>query len=329
MEKYERLINEAWQLLDGLSVKTNDPDEGPRCGKCGRPLEERDRAEGYRVCPSCGKVAEIYIDDKAEWRTHVDAHTGIKGGQARCGPAPGILFPKSSMSTTIAGPANSRLQRTHQWNSMTSSERSLHQTMKYYENLEAQYKLGGQVTATATEIFSALASMIDAYRSGTKRNNNKQSLQAACLYFACRRVGCPRNRREISTMTGVPLKFVTKGINMFVDIMDGDYVSDEPLRAQDFAARYCSALDLPFSLQKQLLALLGALDEMGLQFGVSPCSVCCGALYFLCQLTGRKVTREAIHETCGSSVAVMGKVHSVLAPLTDEFRRRLDIGVDH
>lgn len=326
MEKYDKLICEAWKLLDGLSLKGGKADSGSECERCGRQLEEGDRAEGYRVCRACGNVKDIYIDDKAEWRTHTDPHTGIKGGtQARCGAAPGHLFPKSSLSTNISGPPGNRLQRTHQWNSMNSSERSLHQTMKYYENLEAQHKLGAQVTMTATEIFFTVASTIEAYKSGTKRNNNKQALQAACLYFSCRRVGCPRNRREISSMTGVPLKFVTKGINMVVDMMGGDYVSEEPLRAQDFAPRYCNALDLPFAIQKKLVVVLDALDEMKIHFGVSPCGVCCGAIYFVCQLVGHKITRESVHSACGSSVAVMGEVQSVLMPLTDSLRDRLGL----
>jgi len=322
----EKTLDQAWKLFDALSISDGGADAPARCSKCSRPLEENDRAEGYRVCTDCGKVSEIYIDDKAEWRTQTDANTGVKKAkQDRCGAAPGHLFPKSSLSTTISGPAGNRLQRTHQWNSMTSSERSLHQTMRYYENLEAQNKLGLQVTSTATEIFSSLSSTIDAFSSGGKRNNHKQALQAACLYFACRKVGCPRNRREISAMTDVPLRFVTKGINMFMDIMGGEYDDREPLRAQDFAPRYCSALHLPFQFQKQLLTLLDIFDELGVQFGVSPCSTCCGAIYFLCQLTRRRVTREAIHAACGSSVAVMGKVQGLMHPLAATVQDRLGI----
>ena len=306
-----RNIGAAWQLFDELRERKNDQrrsSDVQHCPKCSRSLEDNDRAEGYRVCPACGTVTDINVDDKAGWRKNTDT-TRTKSN--------------NTGGKTLA--ACQRLQQSHQWNSMTSMERSMHQTMRYFENLEGQWKLGSQVAATATEIFSSLSGMIDTFRGGTKRCNNKQSLRAACLYFACKQVGCPRNRREVSEMLDIPLKTVTKGINLFTDIMGGEYDGGEPLKARDFAPRYCNLLELPFEFEKRLLALLDFFEHLPVQFHVSPCSECCGAIYFMSHLLNRKLSREEIHVRCGSSVAVMGKVHSAMLPYEDVVRDRLSL----
>jgi transcription initiation factor TFIIIB Brf1 subunit/transcription initiation factor TFIIB len=310
-----RNIGAAWDLFDELREQKNDQKpigDVQQCPKCSRSLEENDRAEGYRVCPACGTVTDINVDDKAEWRNNTD-------GTATRTKA------NSATGKTGAAPASQRLQRSHQWNSMTSMERSMHQTMRYFENVEGQWKLGPQVAATATEIFNSLSGMIDAFRGGTKRCNNRQSLRAACLYFACKQVGCPRNRREVSEMLDMPLKNVTKGINLFTDIMGREYDEGKPLKARDFAPRYCNLLELPFEFEKRLLALLDFFERLPVRFHVSPCSECCGAIYFMSHLLNRKLSREEIHLRCGSSVAVMGKVHSAMLPYEEVVREKLSL----
>src|ERR1044071_5236589 len=114
-----RNIGAAWDLFDELREQKNDQTSNgdpQQCPKCSRGLEDNDRAEGYRVCPACGTVTAINVDDKAVWQNSTD-------------------MPRTKASSTNgkAGAASQRLQRSHQWNRMTSMERSMHQTMRYFE----------------------------------------------------------------------------------------------------------------------------------------------------------------------------------------------------
>ena len=307
-------IEHVWKTFDKLKLATTLPDsdssDSSVCRACGKTVFETDINEGYRVCKHCGVVGDINVDPTAEWRCFTLSNGTKDASAARCGPAANPFFPEGQLSTMIGGTSKQRLQKVHQWNSVTTKERNITQAAKEFEQVAGIGQLGQRVVNTALELYVGVYNMIEQHKSASKRCSHRQGLKAACVYFACKQTGCPRERKELAGIFGVEIKVVTKGINLFMDIMGSDFIELAPLRAEDFIPRYCTLLELPFSYQTKSLAVMEALTHVG--FDMTPPNLAAGALFFVSQSFNGLLTKELIHDRCGTSLAVIGRSYHLI-----------------
>jgi transcription initiation factor TFIIIB Brf1 subunit/transcription initiation factor TFIIB len=287
------------------------------CSGCSSPFDSSLISDGYIVCQECGLVQDICLDQNAEWRCFANDAGGKNISGVRCGDTASSLLPGTQLNTYIGG-KDKRLQRVHQWNNLTQKERNLHQIYKDYEQIGQSHDIPHCVIAAAAELYNKLYTEMEKQNCGVKRCNVRQGLKAACLYYACKQLDMPRERKEIAEMVGNNAKIVTKGCNSFLDIMGGEYVNLEPFTPEDFVTRFSLLMGLPYSFQVKLKNIVKYISQLESLSDNTPTSVTCACIYFISVEYKLGISKEDIHKKCGSSTNIIVKTYAKITPYRDE-----------
>lgn len=280
------------------------------CTGCGNELHE-EAHNGYRICESCGTVIENVIDTGAEWRCF-NTVNGRDQSMVRCSETRNPLMPDSYQLNTFISSGDKRLQRVHQWNNMTTRERMLQQIYKEFEDLTQEHDLPHVVYKTMCEYYYGVYTAMDERNYGVKRCNIRQGLKAACLFYSCKHHKIPREVKEIARMLDLPRKTITRGCNLFAEIMGDDFLRLPPFKPTDFVERYCATLGVSFQLTKKAQQILEIVETRRLFHESTPPSVAAAAIYRVLQQSNdssdTKVTFEVMQKKCDVSKTVLTKI---------------------
>ncbi len=283
------------------------------CAECGEDFVNQYISDGFLVCTGCGLVKDVFIDSNAEWRCFSTSVGAKDVSGVRCGEAASSLLPGTQLNTYIGG-KDKRLQRMHQWNNVSAKERNLHQIFKEFEQIGFSNNLSKSIVNTSFELYSKLYTEMENQNSGVKRCNVRQGLKAACIFFACKQLEVPRERKEIADMLHTTTKIVTKGCNSFMDIMGGDYVKMEPFKPNDFVTRFSQVLNIPYQHQLRLRAIVTYVSSLKELSDNTPPSVTSACVYFLSTHFKLDISKSDIHEKCGSSQIIITKTYNKIVP---------------
>ena len=171
--------------------------------------------DGATICTACGTLLDIPLETGAEYRWF-SSDNGVD--PSRCGFPLNHLMPESSLGTMIlANTGNKlmrRIKRYHMWNMMPYRERTL---WTIFEGLQVRAANAGVSTAVieeTKELFAQLT-MTTSCRGQVQRD----AMLAACLWEALKRHDTPRMPKDIADMFNLPLKYVTKGIKSFQNLL--------------------------------------------------------------------------------------------------------------
>lgn len=292
------------------------------CISCGEEVVDQHVSDGFLVCTNCGVVQDSFIDSSAEWRCFSNASGGKDVSGVRCGDVANSLLPGTQLNTYIGG-KDKRLQRVHQWTNLSSKERNLHQIYKEFEQIGMTNNLSKLIVSSAADLYSKLYTEMENKNCGVKRCNVRQGLKAACLYFACKQLSVPRERKEIADMLGNTTKIVTKGCNSFLDIMGGDYVKMDPFKPEDFVARFSQMLSIPYQYQHKLEAVVEYVASLDILADNTPTSVTSACIYFISIEYELGLTKDEIHEKCGSSQIIITKTYNKILPFREDILKIL------
>lgn len=294
------------------------------CTVCGATFDDQQISDGFLVCRECGLVQNVCIDSNAEWRCFSTSNGGKDVSGVRCGDIASTLLPGTQLNTFIGG-KDKRLQRVHQWNNLTPKERNLHQIYKEFEQIGQTHDLARNVISAATDLYNKLYTEMENKNCGVKRCNVRQGLKAACLYFACKQMDTPRERKEIAAMVGNTTKIVTKGCNSFLDIMGEEFRHLEPFKPEDFVSRFSLLIGLSYPYQLKLLKLVRHVSTLEPLSDNTPTSVTSACIYFLSCHFDLSITKEDIHRKCGSSQIIINKTYNKILPFTDTLLNILQV----
>lgn len=304
---------------------------------CNRTVDRT--VDGFLICSGCGTAKDIQIDTGAEWRSFPSASGGgfdAKGKSSviRCGEPASLLMPGTQLNTYIGKGGSARQQRIHQWYNVSAKERSLYQIFAEYQQIAATYGISTNTAMCATELYRQLQNEQESRNAGVKRCNVRQGLKAACLFYACKKMRNPRERKDIADMFESTTKIVTRGCNTFLDVMGDEFVKMEPLRAQDFLARFCRLLGISYPDELEITKIVQAASALDVLADSTPTSIASGCIYFYCVEHDRGITKLAIRDKCGSSQAIVSKIFNKLClyrkmiiPNCPEVNEHVDVDV--
>ena len=306
--------------MEEKNKKSLNDESATKCSSCGTSSDQSVVSEGFSVCLTCGTVRDVHIENTAEWRSFA-TNNGRDVSGVRCGAPPSIFLPDSQLSTYIG---DRRLQRFHQRNNLTGAERKLHKLHTDMEQLGDLHNLPKTVILETVKIYKRLYAEIEATNSGIKRCNVRQGLTAACLYYACRQMMVPRERKTIAEMLGTTTKVVTKGCNEFLDIMGGEFIQIEPFVPSDFVERYSQILEIPFNIQKKLERAVRYVSNFQCLSESNPTSITAACIHYVAQRFDLNISKEDIQKKCGPSQAVVSKVYKILKDRDTEIEKAMN-----
>lgn len=215
------LGDEELRLLSYLSIeKTVDESEDAswHCDECN--TNEHIRTENDTViCTRCGEIFEHVLDQGPEyrWFTGEDRNPD----PTRVGAPQNPLLPESSLGTTMIlrknhGNAMRKIKRYHTWNLMPYRERNLWGIFEGLHVRAINAGIGLGVLDEAKRLYAQLSSLC------VCRGTQKEALLAACLYESLKRSRTPRRPKDIGSIFQINIKYVTKGLKQFANLLDMD-----------------------------------------------------------------------------------------------------------
>lgn len=276
---------QAATLNDQNSGKLLELDSSsPRCAQCGSAQFVCQNA--LSVCCECGAVAE---SDEGEVMVAGAASTST-----------------SSLGTLIRGSSKQALCKRQIWLSSAKDKRRRAVAAEFAQ-LSSALQMPGHVIEAAVQLFDTLITRLNVGYYHCKR---RAELRAACVYHASRECNLPLQRKEIATKLNIPLRSVTKGINVFLDVMDRRFRSAPPINAFDFVDRFCAALNVVD--REYVRDILTAIHALGLLADKTPTSQAAAAILFAVGERHLNLTRDQIQAQSFTSAAVLLKNQSIL-----------------
>jgi transcription initiation factor TFIIIB Brf1 subunit/transcription initiation factor TFIIB len=171
------------------------------------------------LCIRCGEVFEHLLDQGPEyrWFSGDDRNTD----PTRVGAPQNPLLPESSLGTTMLlrkhhGNAMRKIKRYHTWNLMPYRERNLWGIFEGLHVRAINAGVGVGVLEEAKRLYAQLSALC------VCRGTQKEALLAACLYEALKRSGTPRRPKDIGIIFQINIRYVTKGLKQFANLLNLD-----------------------------------------------------------------------------------------------------------
>lgn len=282
--------------------------------------------DGIIVCRNCHTEYGGMIDDNAEWRNY-GADDNRSTDPARCGASVNPLLLESSYGTTIGYTKSmffNRLKQLNNWQSMPYPERSLKLVFDRLSYSGVNSGLTQNIIEFSHKLFTEVSKMQNSNDLGeTKlsRGDIRDGLISACMFYACKEYDVSRSPQEIGRICGVGSSDVTRGINLFYELMKNSKsinVNNHITRYSDFIERYCNNLGIDSKTTNIIISFSEKVNSLKILTQNTPQAMACGCIYFIITMYNMNITKTNISEKCGISVPTITQSYKRLLPYTKQ-----------
>ncbi len=323
---------------DGTRVRTKERASRPRttpdetetqqaaesvCPECGGQVVVDER-QGERHCTDCGWIDETPVLDRGpEWRAYT---TDEKRSKSRVGSPETQLLHDKGLSTKIGwqdrdarGNALSerkrrQIRRLRTWNeryrSTDSKDRNLRQALGEIDRMASALGLPTSVRETASVIYRR------ALDDGLLPGRSIEGVATASLYASARLDGVSRSLDEMLVVSRVDelelqrtYTYLTRELGLTVP----------PTHPREYIGRFASELGCTDETERRARELVDAAVDKGVHSGKHPVGIAASALYGAGQLTGEKMTQEAVSDVATvSKVTIRNRYREVMRAALEE-----------
>jgi len=286
------------------------------CGEYNSMVD--DTVHSVRVCTKCGQVNDNLVDQNPEWRQFED-----DGGKdvGRCSMPINKLLPQSSLGTTIAGNYKSRLKTLHQWSQMPYKERSLNAVFKIIHN-KCQSGAILKCIEDDAKIMYKLISECKHVKGKNKgrviiiRGKNRESLIAACVFFACRRNKKTRSQKEIADLFDLKYTEITRGCKLFIKLMKLRKLelSIGTSLPEHFVVRFCNELKIKKHYINQAMKIAKNIRKLDIASVHTPFSTATSSILLMADINGlRSISKKKLSNKFNVSEVTLTKTYKKIS----------------
>ena len=227
----ERFNAEQYKSIDSMNIdeptirNTNEDTDEIQNEDYSWSCENCDTDENIKMinetvlCTRCGEVFEHILDQGPEYRWFSGDDRNID--PTRVGAPQNPLLPESSLGTTMLlkkhhGNAMRKIKRYHTWNLMPYRERNLWGIFEGLHVRAINAGIGIGVLEEAKRLYTQLSALC------VCRGTQKEALLAACLYESLKSSGTPRRPKDIGLIFQINIRYVTKGLKQFANLLNLD-----------------------------------------------------------------------------------------------------------
>ena len=306
-------LSERAQTAVGESGEQTDGD----CPDCGGAIVT-DESQAERHCVDCGRVVESDgLDRGPEWRAYTHEERASK---SRVGSPQTELLHDRGLSTKIGwrdedargNPLSDRkrrqIQRLRTWDeryrAADSKDRNLRQALGEIDRMASALGLPETVRETASVIYRR------ALDDGLLPGRSIEGVATAALYASARLDGVARSIDELVTVSRVGELELQRTYTYLTRELD---LQVPPTHPGEYIGRFASGLDCTDETEHRARALVEDAVEAGVHSGKHPVGIAASALYGAGQLTGEKMTQEAVSEVANvSKVTIRNRYREVM-----------------
>ena len=264
-----------------------------------------DPESGEIVCSKCGLVISEKIEDYAHQERR--AYSMQEADErARTGARTSLAFHDMGLSTII-GKANkdasgqllnsamcSSMEKLRIWDSRihvnSSEDRSLRRAFHHLNTLRDKLGLSDTLVEKSAYLYRK------AQERGLIRGRTVDGIMTAAVYIACRETGTPKSLEEISIVSNLKRKDITRCYRRLVFDLDIKIPIVDPMKC---IVKVANKLGLSEKTKHKAMNLMTYAIKMEINAGKIPMGLAATVLYASCMKTGENVSQTNIAEASG------------------------------
>jgi transcription initiation factor TFIIB len=274
------------------------------CCICDSGHQVTDLESGEIICSNCGRVSpDKAMESRAEWRTFDSENNSIR---QRAGSPSSLAFHDMGLSTIIGkvnkdsaghnldASMNYRMQRLRTWDARTrvhaTGHRNLRQAFSELERLKDKLGLSDAIVEKTAYIYRK------AHEKRLARGRSVSSILAAATYIACREMGAARTLRDLTEITNVKRKALSRGYRLLVIELDLKVPSMDLMKC---IVKIANRAKLGEKTQRMAMSTMNDLINKEISAGKDPMGLAATVLYLSCLTNGEATTQKEIAEAAG------------------------------
>ena len=286
--------------------------------KCPEDMIIFDEERGEYICLDTGEVLEHHVIDQGpEWRAFTPEE---KERRSRVG---GPLTPtvhdkglttvidwrdRDATGKKLEPKRRLEILRWRKWQIrariQSSIDRNLAQAMNELERISDLLRLPKSVREEAAVIYRK------AVEKGLVRGRSIESIVAASIYAACRRLRIPRTLDEIAEFTKAGRKEVARCYRLLLKELEVSVPIADPI---DYIPRIGSQLSLPGRVMRRAAEILEEAKRRGITAGKDPAGLAAAAIYIAALLEDERRTQKEIAQVAGVTEVTVRNRYKELA----------------
>ncbi|MFL6372256.1 MAG: transcription initiation factor IIB family protein [Nitrososphaera sp.] len=273
------------------------------CCTCDSGRQVTDLESGEIICDNCGRVSlDKAIESRAEWRTFDSENNS----RQRVGSPSSLAFHDMGLSTIIGkvnkdsaghnldASMNYRMQRLRTWDARTRAQagghRNLMQAFSELERLKDKLGLSDAIVQKTAYIYRK------AQERRLVRGRTVTSIIAAATYIACRELGAARTLRDLTEITNVTRKMLTRSYRLIVLELDIKVPSMDLMKC---IVKIANKAKLGEKVQRMAMSTMNDLIKKEISAGKDPMGFAATVLYLSCLTVGEATTQREIALAAG------------------------------
>lgn len=263
------------------------------------------------VCPSCGLMESMFIDESPEWTSGV-TESGVSKDPSRCGnlASDTELFSTAWGAGTVINTgygtsyASRRMARINFHTSMNHKDRSLFHAYKDIEEAARDsLSLSEKVIRDAKIMYKKF--------NGEKltRGAVRLGIKANCVMYACKLANVPRTTKEIADAFGIPTKDINRTSSIFRDLILNETQKSAPMvtKAVDVVHRLLNSFEeCKGEVRMKCIKMCQNLEKCVQLMSKTPNSIASVAILFVL-----KVPKAEICKKCDISLPTLSKIEAI------------------
>jgi transcription initiation factor TFIIB len=262
-----------------------------------------DLESGEIICDNCGRVSpDKAIESRPEWRTFDSENNS----RQRVGSPSSLAFHDMGLSTIIGkvnkdsagrnldASMNYRMQRLRTWDARTRAQagghRNLMQAFSELERLKDKLGLSDAIVQKTAYIYRK------AQEKRLSRGRSVSSIIAAATYIACREMGAARTLRDLTEITNVTRKTLTRSYRLLVLELDIKVPSINPMKC---IMKIANRAKLSEKTQRVAMSTMNDTINKEISAGKDPMGLAAAVLYLSCLTVGEATTQREIAMAAG------------------------------
>jgi len=286
------------------------------CKKCNTHDKiVEDMEKGIILCTGCGLIFANIIDNTPEWRSFENNNIG----HSRCSYHTNHFLPQSSLGTSISGMRKTRVKTLHTWSAMPYKERSLNIVLKEIQSRCRKGYILKCIEDEAKILYKNISECkhIKGKNQGKNiitRGDNRKSLIAACVFYACKRIGKTRSPIEIAKLFNLECKDITRGCKIFlklIKIKKMEYILT-PSLPEHFIPRFCKVLNIKEKFIDLAIKITKNISKLNIATSHTPLSVAVASILLMININNIPIKKIEIAKKFGVSEITMTKTYRKL-----------------
>lgn len=308
------------------NILSNDPDieiskkkkNNHICVHCKSDKIICDTVKNINICTDCGVIIDEFLDEFPDFTNDSEINN------SRYGQPSSFFFPKASLGTKIVSKKYNRLSLIQRQGQMPYKEKNLMEELEKIQIKCKQHNISQTIIDSVKILYKKI---FDSTHSNGKREGksiimrceNRRSMVAACLFYACNIQNEMRSPKEIAEIYDMDVKCVNKGCKTFCDIMDKNFLFDRIKSSYpiDFVNRFAKLLNIDdehIEIIKMVCNNLTALDsvntkELDCVNTHEPPSVAAGCILLVCVHYNLNVEKKDISKIFKISEVTISKTY--------------------